>query len=115
VRIKHPDFPIELVFDDKSNRLTDSSGAPQIFSVNDGDYPNLTYRSGPGDTIVCRGAASARAGCGMKLSHGTAKWSVLFPVGRVEEAPEFADQALTLLDHYLVEEEAFSHEAPQNN
>lgn len=112
VRIKHPDFPIELVFDGKSNGLTDESGAPQIFSVNDGDYPNMTYHSGPGDTIVCRAATSARAGCGMKLSHGSARWSVLFPTSKVEEAPKLARQALALLDEYIVEKEASSEMRP---
>ena len=112
VRIKHPDHPIELVFDGKSNGLTDSSGAPRIFSVNDSDYPGLTYRSGTGETIVCRGAVSARAGCGTKLTHGSARWSVLFPVSKVEEAAELTEQALAVLDRYLVENEAPMQDEP---
>ena len=112
VRIKHPDHPIELVFDGKSNGLTDSSGAPRIFSVNDSDYPGLTYRSGTGEPIVCRGAVSARAGCGTKLTHGSARWSVLFPVSKVEEAAELTEQALAVLDRYLVENEAPMQDEP---
>ena len=110
-RIKHPDHPIELVFDGKSNGSTDQSGAPRIFSINDGDYPGLTYRSGDGETIVCRGADSARAGCGTKLSHGAASWSVLFPISKVDEASQLTQQARNLLDRYSSDTEVPSQEA----
>ena len=77
-----------------------------IFSVNDGEYPNLTYHRRPGGLIICRGAASARTGCGMRLPETYTNWSVLFPVSRLEEAPRLVELATTLLDLYSVTKEA---------
>lgn len=100
VRLKHPDSSIVLVFDGKSNGLTDAAGAPRMFSINDGEYPNLQYEPGPQGTIVCRPASSAQTGCGMKVSHGSTEWTVLFPLSQLEEAPALTEQALEILDHY---------------
>ena len=100
VRLKHPASSIVLVFDGKSNGLTDAAGAPRMFSINDGEYPNLQYEPGPQGTIVCRPASSAQTGCGMKVSHGSTEWTVLFPLSQLEEAPALTEQALEILDHY---------------
>ncbi|NTZ42639.1 hypothetical protein G7A66_05975 [Altererythrobacter sp. SALINAS58] len=112
VRLKHPDSSIVLVFDGKSNGLTDAAGAPRMFSINDGEYPNLQYQSGPEGTIVCRPASSAQTGCGMKVSHGSAEWTVLFPLSQLEEAPALTEQALEILDHYADRQQPSAGRAP---
>lgn len=100
VRVKHPDRPYDLIYDSRSQGVTDRRGAPVIFSINDGQSPGIDYyRSGVG-VVTCRRAVNPRGGCGLKLRHGENEWSLIFPESRLGEAEQFARDASSLLQRY---------------
>lgn len=100
VRIKPPGTLFDLVYDSRSQAAVDRSGAPQVFSVNDGDYPEIDYFAGREGPVVCRRAAAPRGGCGMRIRHGDADWSVLFPRGGLAAAGDIAREAQAALEAY---------------
>lgn len=102
VRIKHPKRPYDLIYDSRSQGVTDARGAPVIFSINDGQSPGIEYHRSPLGTITCRRAANPRGGCGTKLRHGENEWSIVFPEGRRGEAEAFIRDAVFLLRQYEV-------------
>lgn len=102
VRIKHPERPYDLVYDSRTQGATDAAGAPVIFSINDGQSPGIErYRSGVG-IITCRRAVNPRGGCGVKLTHGSNEWSLLFPEKRLQDAERFTRDAASLLNQYEI-------------
>ncbi|MGE3745639.1 MAG: hypothetical protein AB7G25_08030 [Sphingomonadaceae bacterium] len=100
VRIMSPDVAADIVFDEKLNGLVDQAGAPQIFSINDGRYPNIAYHARSGRIIVCRAGMASRTGCGMRFKHIGVDWALLFPVGRLEDAEILLEEATTILDGF---------------
>ena len=99
VRIKVPDFPAEIVVDEKSSGKADKTGAPQIFSINDRDYPRLNYTKRDGDkAVVCRTGMAAQSGCGTLFDHAGVEWTLLFPIGLRDRADELVEQSEQLLD-----------------
>lgn len=100
IRIAHPDVPFELIYDGRTAGARDERGIPQVFSINDSPAPNIEYHRVGRRVVVCRRAVAPRNGCGIKVRHGRAEWSVRFPFGHVEEADRIADRAISLLNHY---------------
>lgn len=103
VRITHPDFAADLVFDKKSNELVDQKGMPQIFSINDGPYPNLSYHERSGRVVVCRTGMAARTGCGIRFEHRGVSWALLFPLGKLDDAGVLLKEASDILDSFTNE------------
>jgi len=103
IRIKIPDFPAEIVYDKKTAGLTDKTGAPQIFAINDRDYPRLEY-SDQGDChVVCRSGMASQTGCGTKFEHAGSEWALLFPITKRDQADRLVKQAINFLDRYVME------------
>lgn len=100
IRITDNGLPFELVFDGRLQGRTDRTGAPVIFSVNDGNSPGVRYHRTRAGMIICRKAANARGSCGYQLQHGKNAWSLLIPRASLDQAEQIADDALTLLNRY---------------
>jgi hypothetical protein len=102
VRINDPDTPIEIVYDPQLQRKVDERGYPVLFSVNDGEYPNLVYRrAAAGTPVVCRvSAAPPSRKCGAPVEFKGSTWAVLFPEPRVAEAEIFRRRAESVLEGY---------------
>lgn len=102
VRIKDADSPVEVVYHANLQRKTDARGAPILFSINDGDYPNITYgRTRQGALVVCRMAISAPAGgCASGIEFEGSFWTIMFPRQRVSEADAFRHRAESLLQSF---------------
>jgi hypothetical protein len=68
--------------------------------LNDERAPDI-YRHRRADlTIVCREAVNPLGGCGFKVTHAGAEWTVLFPKGQLKAAPVMRQRALALLESY---------------
>ena len=102
IRIKEPDRPFELAYDDRLLQRTGPSGWPVIFSLNDGAAPNLEYLESGGHKVVCRRASAPIGGCGFRLVHQGTQWSVLFPQERLPSVDEVRSNAMAQLDSYLL-------------
>ena len=102
VRINDPDTAIEIVYDPQLQQGTDARGYPLLFSVSDGDYPNLVYRRTPdGAPVVCRVAAAPPSRkCGSPIEFEGSTWAVLFPEPRVGEAEAFWRRAEAVLENF---------------
>ena len=100
VRIKNPDKPYELVYDNRAQGAEHGPGVPKLFSVNDEDQAGVDYHRGSNGTIVCRKAVAPEGGCGVRLKHRGTEWTILFPVARLGEASTLEPDALALLDRY---------------
>lgn len=101
VRIKFPDFSAEIVADERSSGKTDKTGAPQIFSINDRDYPRIDYSERADQIkVICRIGMMAQSGCGTLFEHAGTRWSLLFPLSRRDQADRLVEQAQDLLDRY---------------
>lgn len=101
VRIELPEFPAEIVVDEKSSGQTDKTGAPRIFSINDRDYPGLDYtKRSDGQDVICRKGMASQSGCGTLFQHAGTDWTLLFPPAKRDEADELVAQAVQLLDRY---------------
>jgi hypothetical protein len=102
IRINDPETAIEIVYDPQHQQKTDGRGYPVLFSVNDGDYPNLVYRRSPtGTPVVCRiSAAAPSRKCGAPVEFKGSTWAVLFPGPRVAEADIFRRRAESVLQNY---------------
>lgn len=100
VRIKPPDREFELLYDSRTASQSDQFGWPVIFSLNDGRAPNIK-RHALGDlVVVCREAVNPKSGCGIRVGHAGAEWTVLFAVGRLNEARVIRQRALAALNAY---------------
>ncbi len=100
VRIKPPDRNFELIYDSRTAVKADRFGWPVIFSLNDERAPNI-HRHVRGDlNVVCRQAVHPNGGCGVKVAHRGAQWSVLFPDAHLEEARVIRQRALAALTGY---------------
>lgn len=102
IKIKVPGFPAEIVYDAQSAGLTDKIGAPQIFSINDRDYPSLQYSDRRDGQVVCRSGMAAQTGCGTKFAHAGSEWTLLFPHAKRLQADRLVTQAKKRLDRYVV-------------
>lgn len=101
VRIRIPDFPAEIVVDENSSGKTDEAGAPQIFSINDKEYPRLEYsRRDDEEAIVCRVGMASQSGCGTLFEFGGMRWTLLFPLGMEDRADDLVGEAQELLELY---------------
>lgn len=101
VRIRIPDFPAEIVVDENSSGKTDEAGAPQIFSINDKEYPRLEYsRRDNEEAIVCRVGMASQSGCGTLFEYGGMRWTLLFPLGMEGRTDNLVKEAKKLLDLY---------------
>jgi hypothetical protein len=102
VHINDPDTPIEIVYDPQLQQKVDGRGYPVLFSVNDGEYPNLVYRrAAAGTPVVCRvSAAPPSRKCGAPVEFKGSTWAVLFPEPRVAEAEIFRRRAESVLEGY---------------
>src|SRR5690606_1008939 len=87
IRINDPETAIEIVYDPQHQQKVDGRGYPVLFSVNDGEYPNLVYRrAAAGTPVVCRvSAAPPSRKCGAPVEFKGSTWTVLFPEPRVAE------------------------------
>jgi hypothetical protein len=100
IRIKPPESQFDLVYDSRTTGRRDRFGWPLIFSLNDERGPDI-YRHRRDDlSIVCREAVHPRGGCGFKLSHAGAEWTVLFPNDQLEAASVIRQRAIRALDGY---------------
>lgn len=100
VRIKPPERTFELVYDSRTAGQTDGFGWPVIFSLNDESAPNIDRHEGGDLMIVCREAVNPRGGCGLKVTHHGAEWTVLFPRGQFGTARAIRQRALAVLESY---------------
>ena len=99
VRIKPPERTFELVYDSRTAAQTDRFGWPVIFSLNDERAPNID-RHGGDLMVVCREAVNPRGGCGLKVTHRGAEWTVLFPRAQFAAAHVIRQRALAVLADY---------------
>ena len=100
LRIKHPEKPYDLVYDDRTPGAQLGPGVPRLFSINDEDQTGVEYRDLPDGTLVCRKAVHPKGGCGLRFQHHGVEWILLFPIGRAGEAALFKRDATALLDDY---------------
>jgi hypothetical protein len=100
IRVTDQSLPYELIYDSRLQGKRDRSGAPVVFSINDGERPGVQYHQTEVGTIICRRAPNARGGCGYQLQHGENEWSLLIPTGRLDEADRLAAHASSLLQRY---------------
>lgn len=100
VRIRPPGKAFEIVHDGRAVGRRDRTGVPHIFSINDGEAPDVRYGRKGRYLVLCRRSTSADGACGTWIDHGGAYWSVLFPEGRRSEAETFAREAALLLRKY---------------
>lgn len=100
VRIKDPQRSFELVYDSRTQGKEDPRGWPVLFSLNDGQAPQIERHSSRDLKVVCRRAVNPRGGCGVRISHEGADWTVLFPRAHFERAQAVRDQALEDLEAY---------------
>lgn len=102
VRINDTESAIEVVYDPQLQQKSDARGYPVLFSVNDGDYPDLVYRrTAEGAPVVCRITAAAPSRkCGSPLRFKGSIWAVLFPGPRVAEAEAFRRRAEAVLERF---------------
>ena len=100
VRIKPPDRNFELIYDSRTAVKTDRFGWPVIFSLNDERAPGIHRHARGNLMVVCRQAVHPNAGCGVKVAHRGAEWSVLFADAHLEEALVIRHRALAALTAY---------------
>lgn len=84
VRIKDPERNFELVYDSRTEDKEDALGWPVLFSLNDAGAPKIERHSSGDLKVVCRRAVNPRGGCGVRISHEGADWTVLFPRAHFE-------------------------------
>jgi hypothetical protein len=102
VRINRPDSSFELVYDSRTAARRDRRGWPIIFSLNDERAPNVHRYSNEDLMVVCRQAVNPEGGCGLKVSHRGAEWTVLFPSDHLIAAGIIRERALAALAAYEV-------------
>lgn len=101
VRLKVPGFPAEIVLDEGSLGKTDENGAPQIFSINDRDYPGIDYfERGDGWPVICRSGMRAQSGCGTLFEYAGTRWMLLLPNSQRDNAKALVEKAQQLLDGF---------------
>ncbi len=100
IRIQPPKEAFALVYDSRTMGKKDASGAPVLFSLNEGPTPGIEHLRLGTRLITCRKASSPNEGCGLHLRHGGVEWVVLIPESRLGEAEKFAAEAARLLDRF---------------
>jgi len=100
IRIQPPNAAFSLVHDSRTMGKKDASGAPVLFSLNEGSTPGIEHVRLGARQITCRKASSPNQGCGLYLRHGGVEWVVLIPESRLGEAETFAAEAARLLDRF---------------
>lgn len=100
VRMKPPGVSFELIYDSRSAMQVDARGWPVIFSLNDGRAPGIHRYSQEGVRVVCRRATNPLGGCGIRVEHRGANWTVLFPISEKQSADTLLDSARGVLDDY---------------
>lgn len=100
VRIKRPDSSFELVYDSRTAARSDGRGWPVIFSLNDQRAPNVRRYSSDDLKVVCRQAVHPEGGCGLKVTHSGAEWTVLFPNDHLNASAAIRQRALADLADY---------------
>lgn len=100
VRIKDPKLRFELVYDSRTQGKEDVRGWPVLFSLNDRRSPKIERHSSRDLKVVCRSAVNQRGGCGARISHKGADWTVLFPRAHLGPTDAIHDQALAALKAY---------------
>lgn len=100
VRIKTPNHPFELAYDDRLLQRATPNGWPVIFSLNDGTAPNVELIQSGDHKVVCRRAPAPGGGCGFRLIHQGTKWSVLFPRDHLASIGYFQAEAASQLQSY---------------
>lgn len=101
IRLKLPDHPADIVFDEASEGQISASGVPIIFSINDRDYPRIEYtmREG-GSMVICRFGMAAQSGCGTKFDHAGVELALLFPLSKLDDADSLVAEARRWLDRH---------------
>ena len=102
VRIKPPEASFELVYDSRTAGRSDRRGWPVIFSLNDERAPNVTRYSSDDLMVVCRKAVNPEGGCGLRVSHRGAEWTVLVPGDHLNAAGLIRQRALAALAAYEI-------------
>ena len=98
VRARSRNF--ELVYDSRTSGRHDAFGWPIIFSLNEAREPNLHRFQQADLRIICRRAANPLGGCGFKVTHEGAEWSVLFPEEELPGVRAIREQAFAALSAY---------------
>lgn len=100
VRISTPERSFDLLYDSRTAGRLDGEGRPIVFSRNDGPQPGVEhYRLGD-LMVVCRRAVEPEGGCGLKVVHRKAEWTVLFPQAHLAAAEATRQRAVEALDSY---------------
>lgn len=118
VRIKFPDFAAEIVLDEKSAGASDRTGRAQIFSITDRDYPRIAYSErANGEIVACRIGMVAQSGCGTIFEYAGVEWTLLFPIGRLDEVEGLVRKATHLLGQHSGEmrQERSSEDTPDQD
>jgi hypothetical protein len=101
VRIRPPGESFELIYDSRSASQVDASGWPVIFSLNHSQVPSIYRSLQERVRVVCRQAPSPIGGCGIRVEHRGAQWSVLFSTSEAQTAAILHDRALAVLATYV--------------
>ncbi len=102
VRIKRPESRFELIYDSRTAGRSDHRGWPMIFSLNDERAPNVYRYSNADLMVVCRQAVNPVGGCGLKVTHRGAEWTVLFPSDHLGAAAIIRGRAVEALASYEI-------------
>ncbi len=100
VRITAPDRTFDLIYDSRTAAQADRAGRPIVFSVNDDRKPGVEHYRHGNLMVVCRRAVDPDGGCGLKVFHRGAEWTVLFPNAHLSAADAIRRRALGVLDSY---------------
>lgn len=99
IRLSPKGEPFELVYDSRIDINVDRRGHPQLFSINATPLARVTYTPARSGMVACRTSLTA-AQCGIAVTVGGDRWSVLFPASQKAQADAFASRAADFLSSH---------------
>lgn len=100
VRISARDRTFDLIYDSRTVAREDRAGRPIVFSINDGRKPGVEHYARGDLMVICRRAVNPEGGCGFKVLHRGAEWTVVFPGDQLPAADAICRRALEALNSY---------------
>ena len=101
VRLRPPGRDFELILDELSHYSLNRQGAsvPTISRLNDHSFSNFDVHRSPSGAVIC-GDNFPHFNCGLRVTDGQVRWSVLFDRDRIGRADQIRLEATAVIRSY---------------